>query len=102
MSVVYPDGKEEVLLNVPKYDFNWQTVYEYAEPKKIPAGSKLVWTFAWDNSTQNPGNPDPTKAVRWGDQTFEEMGIGFVRFRFLDEEVGKPAPTQVSKAASNN
>jgi peroxiredoxin/mono/diheme cytochrome c family protein len=102
MSVIYPDGKEEVLLNVPKYDFNWQTVYEYAEPKKIPAGSKLVWNFAWDNSTQNPANPDPTKAVRWGDQTFEEMGIGFVRFRYLDEEVGKPAPAQVTKTASNN
>ncbi len=101
MSIIYPDGKEEVLLNVPKYDFNWQTVYEYAEPKKIPAGSKLVWTFAWDNSTQNPANPDPTKAVRWGDQTFEEMGIGFVRFRYLDEEVGKPAPAQVTKTASN-
>ena len=66
MSVVYPDGKEEILLNVPKYDFNWQTVYEYKEPKKIPAGSKLVWTFSWDNSTQNPGNPDPTKAVQLG------------------------------------
>jgi peroxiredoxin len=101
MKVVYPDGKEETLLNVPKYDFNWQTVYEYQEPKKIPAGSKLVWSFSWDNSTQNPGNPDPTKPVKWGDQTFEEMGIGFVRFRYLDEEVGKPAPAQVTKTASN-
>jgi hypothetical protein len=98
MSVVYPDGKQEILLNVPKYDFSWQTVYEYQEPKKIPAGSKLVWNFNWDNSAQNPGNPDPTKTVHWGDQTFEEMGIGFVRFRYLDEEVGKPA--QVTKTAS--
>ena len=57
MSVIYPDGKEEILLNVPKYDFNWQTVYEYKEPKKIPAGSKLVWTFAWDNSHAEPGQP---------------------------------------------
>jgi peroxiredoxin len=102
MSVVYPDGKQEILLNVPKYDFNWQTVYEYKEPKKIPAGSKLVWNFNWDNSTQNPGNPDPTKSVKWGDQTFEEMGIGFVRFRYLDEEVGKPAPAQVTKTAEND
>jgi peroxiredoxin len=101
MSVVYPDGKEEILLNVPKYDFNWQTVYEYQDPKKIPAGSKLVWNFNWDNSTQNPGNPDPTKTVKWGDQTFEEMGIGFVRYRYLDEEVGKPA-AQVTKTASND
>jgi peroxiredoxin len=102
MSVVYPDGKQEILLNVPKYDFNWQTVYEYKEPKKIPAGSKLVWNFNWDNSTQNPGNPDPTQSVKWGDQTFEEMGIGFVRFRYLDEEVGKPAPAQVTKTAQND
>jgi peroxiredoxin len=102
MTAVYADGREEILLNVPKYDFNWQTVYEYREPKKIPAGTKLVWTFAWDNSTQNPANPDPTKAVKWGDQTFEEMGIGFMRFRYLDEEVGKPAPAAVQTTASTN
>lgn len=89
MTAVYPDGREEILLNVPRYDFNWQTVYEYREPKTIPAGSKLVWRFSWDNSTQNPANPDPTKPVRWGDQTFEEMGIGFVRFRYLDETTGQ-------------
>ncbi len=102
MTAVYPDGREEVLLNVPKYDFNWQTVYSYQEPKKIPSGSKLIWTFAWDNSTQNAANPDPTAAVRWGDQTFEEMGIGFVRFRYLDEEVGKPgaAPASIATSAS--
>ena len=92
MTAVYPDGREEILLNVPKYDFKWQTVYSYVEPKRIPAGSTLIWTFAWDNSPQNPANPDPTASVRWGDQTFEEMGIGFMRFRYLDEEVGKPAP----------
>jgi peroxiredoxin/mono/diheme cytochrome c family protein len=89
MTAVYPDGREEILLNVPKYDFNWQTVYEYQQPKTIPAGSKLVWRFSWDNSRQNAANPDPTQAVRWGDQTFEEMGIGFVRFRYLDETTAK-------------
>jgi peroxiredoxin len=98
MTAVYPDGTQEILLNVPKYDFNWQTVYEFAEPKKIPAGSKLVWDMTWDNSTQNPANPDPTQTVKWGDQTFEEMGIGFVRYRWLDEEVGKPRPEAVSQA----
>ncbi|WP_129641096.1 redoxin domain-containing protein [Peristeroidobacter agariperforans] len=97
MTAVYPDGREEILLNVPKYDFNWQTVYEYQQPKTIPAGSKLVWRFSWDNSTQNPANPDPTKPVRWGDQTFEEMGIGFVRFRYLDETTDK-ARVSASKA----
>ncbi|HEY0684151.1 MAG TPA: redoxin domain-containing protein [Steroidobacter sp.] len=93
MTAVYPDGRQEILLNVPKYDFNWQTVYEYREPRTISAGSKLIWSFTWDNSPQNPGNPDPTKPVRWGDQTFEEMGIGFVRFRYLDETTDKPAKT---------
>lgn len=91
MTAVYPDGREEILLNVPKYDFNWQTVYEYREPKTIPAGSKLVWSFSWDNSPQNKANPDATQPVRWGDQTFEEMGIGFVRFRYLDESTAKTA-----------
>jgi peroxiredoxin/mono/diheme cytochrome c family protein len=94
MTAIYPDGTQEILLNVPKYDFNWQTVYEFSEPKKIPAGSKLVWDMTWDNSAQNPANPDPTKTVKWGDQTFEEMGIGFVRFRYLDEEVGQPKAAQ--------
>lgn len=93
MTAIYPDGREEILLNVPKYDFNWQTVYSYQQPKTLPAGSKLVWRFSWDNSPQNPANPDPTQPVRWGDQTFEEMGIGFVRFRYLDETTDKREKT---------
>jgi peroxiredoxin len=77
-----PDGSEqrEVLLNVPKYDFNWQVSYEFAEPRVIPAGSKLVCTAWYDNSAKNPFNPDPTKTVRWGNQTWEEMMIGFVMY----------------------
>jgi hypothetical protein len=94
MTAVYADGSQEVLLSVPKYDFNWQTVYSFVEPKKIPAGTKLVWDMTWDNSKQNPANPDPTKPVKWGDQTFEEMGIGFFRYRYLDEEVGKTRTAQ--------
>lgn len=99
MTAIYPDGREEILLNVPKYDFNWQTVYEYRQPKSIPAGSKLVWSFSWDNSPQNAANPDPTRPVRWGDQTFEEMGIGFVRFRYLDETTGQPRVGETKTAA---
>ena len=94
MSAVYPDGSQEVLLSVPRYDFNWQTVYTFTEPKKVPAGTKLVWDMTWDNSKQNPANPNPDAAVKWGDQTFEEMGIGFIRFRYLDEEIGKPKAAQ--------
>lgn len=73
----YPDGTKEVLLDVPTYDFNWQTTYQFAEPKLMPKGTKIVCTAAWDNSEGNLSNPDPTKKVTWGDQTFEEMMIGF-------------------------
>lgn len=75
--VTYPDGTSEVLLDVPKYDFNWQTTYFLSEPKMIPKGSKLVCTAHWDNSENNLSNPDPTETVTWGDQTWEEMMIGF-------------------------
>ena len=73
-----PDGRTETLLNVPKYDFNWQVAYHLREPLAVPAGSTLTCTAVFDNSANNPANPDPTKAVRWGQQTWEEMMIGFV------------------------
>ncbi len=73
----YPDGKHEILLDVPRYDFNWQTTYHLEQPKLLPKGTKLVCTAHWDNSEGNLSNPDPTKTVSWGDQTFEEMMIGF-------------------------
>ena len=85
-SVVYPDGSEEVLLSVPNYDFNWQTTYELTEPKWIPAGSKIVHTTWWDNSAQNPANPDPSIDVYWGEQSWEEMLFGAILMRFLDDE----------------
>jgi len=83
---VYPDGTEEVLLYVPHYDFNWQTTYELAEPKHLPAGTKIVHTTWWDNSAQNVANPDPTIDVTWGEQSWEEMLFGAVLMRFLDDE----------------
>ena len=73
-----PDGKCETLLDIPHYDFNWQIQYQLAQPKFIPAGSKVRITAVYDNSTGNPANPDPTKTVRWGPQTYEEMMIGYV------------------------
>jgi mono/diheme cytochrome c family protein len=85
-SVIYPDGTEELLLSVPNYDFNWQTTYELEEPKVIPAGSKIVHTTWWDNSVQNPANPDPSVEVTWGEQSWEEMLFGAILMRFLDEE----------------
>src|SRR5947208_1542965 len=76
-TILYPDGREEVVLRVPKYDFNWQLSYKLAEPKFIPKGSTLKVSFHYDNSTANRFNPDPTAAVRWGDQTWEEMMLGY-------------------------
>jgi hypothetical protein len=73
----YPDGRQETLLYVPKYDFNWQHTYELAEPKLMPKGTRLEVIATYDNSTGNPFNPDPAATVRWGDQTWEEMMIGF-------------------------
>ncbi|MBX3411268.1 MAG: thioredoxin family protein [Pirellulales bacterium] len=73
----YPDGTMETLLDVPKYDFNWQLWYMLQEPKVIPAGSRMVCTASFDNSDQNPSNPDPTKEVKWGEQTWDEMMFGF-------------------------
>ncbi len=78
--LVTPDGAREVLLNVPKYDFNWQTGYAFKEPRTLPAGSRLECTAWYDNSKANPSNPDPTKRVTWGNQTWEEMMIGFVEY----------------------
>jgi hypothetical protein len=71
--LTYPDGRDVVVLNVPRYDFNWQTYYEYAKPIAVPKGSKLLAIAHYDNSANNKSNPDPTKDVRWGDQTWEEM-----------------------------
>ncbi len=81
----YPDGTEEVLLSVPNYDFNWQTTYLFEEPKILPAGTKVVHTTWWDNSAQNPANPDPTREVPWGQQSWDEMLFGTLSFRYLDE-----------------
>ena len=73
----YPDGKSEILVSVPKYDFGWQVFYRWSDPVKLPAGTKLECISVFDNSQDNPNNPDPTKTVYWGDQTWEEMMIGW-------------------------
>jgi peroxiredoxin len=75
---LYPDGKSEVLLDVPRYDFNWQLKYILAEPKLLPQGTRVRCTAVYDNSEANLSNPDPSKTVRWGDQSSEEMLIGFL------------------------
>ena len=72
-TATYPDGRTEVILSVPKYDFNWQTDYVFAEPLKLPKGTKIRAVAHYDNSPRNKSNPDPKVNVKWGDQTWEEM-----------------------------
>jgi hypothetical protein len=86
VEVTYPDGRTEVVLAVPKYDFNWQTDYVFKEPLKLPKGTSLR-TMAWyDNSTRNKSNPDPSVDVHWGEQTWEEM-----QFTALTMTIDQPA-----------
>ena len=90
-----PDGKTETLLDIPRYDFNWQLRYDYLEPKVIPKGSRVKVTAVFDNSESNPANPDPAKTVHWGPQTDEEMLIGYVE---TFSPVGAPKPAMGSRA----
>ena len=80
-TAVYPDGRREVLLNVPGYDFNWQLGYELKKPIHMAKGTKIECVAHFDNSANNKFNPDPSKEVHWGDQTWEEMMIGFVLYK---------------------
>jgi hypothetical protein len=78
VSAVYPDGRTRLLISVPRYDFNWQTTYVLREPLLLPAGTKLESVAHFDNSVNNPANPDPSLLVRWGDMTTDEMHIAFL------------------------
>lgn len=78
--VVYPGGRRETLLWVPRFQFNWQTVYRLKNPVELPRGTKIIVTAHFDNSAKNRHNPDPTKAVRWGDPTYDEMMIGWLEY----------------------
>lgn len=76
-SIARSNGNVETLLKIDNYDFNWQLNYRLAEPRLIPAGTRLLWTAYFDNSPNNPRNPDPEAEVRFGEQSWEEMMIGF-------------------------
>jgi len=84
--VRYPGGGTDSLLSVPRYDFNWQTIYRLRDPVTLPAGAKIETVAHFDNSANNPHNPDPSKTVGWGEQTWDEMHIGFI-------ELAVPADT---------
>ncbi|MEZ5936755.1 MAG: hypothetical protein R3C52_00880 [Hyphomonadaceae bacterium] len=92
-----PGQEEEMILALPKYDFNWQRGYEFAEPIKIPAGTKLITRYQYDNSANNPANPDPTITVRWGEQSWEEMQYTAVSFRWDDETVQNQKPAYMDE-----
>jgi mono/diheme cytochrome c family protein len=77
---IYPDGRSELLLNVPNYSFSWQTVYYAAKPISIPKGTKILVTGYFDNSSKNKYNPDPTQAVRFGEPTYDEMMVGMIEY----------------------
>ena len=82
----YPDGTQELMLSVPRYNFNWQTSYRFIEPKAVPAGTRLRLTGWWDNSADNPYNPDPSVTVTWGEATHEEMLFGWLSYTNVDED----------------
>jgi hypothetical protein len=92
---LYPDGRRELLLRVPNYDFDWQTEYRLAQPKRVPAGTWLLCTGGFDNSARNPHNPDPSKRVRWGLQSFDEMFMGFMNVADVPESGGNQKQARV-------
>jgi hypothetical protein len=96
-TAVYPDGREEELLNVPRYDFNWQIVYEFAKPVTIPAGTMIRVEARWDNSINNKYNPRPDQEVFWGEQSWDEMFSPILRAVVqLKSPIIPTPPVQVS------
>jgi peroxiredoxin len=91
-AAVRKGGKIELLLDVPRYDFNWQHVYEFSKPLKLDSIEKLEFTARFDNSRANPANPDPTQTVTWGDQTWEEMAIAFFELSEPRNSASEPEP----------
>ena len=85
-----PGQPKRTVLDIPKYDFNWQLRYELREPLEAPRGAVLHGTAWYDNSADNPANPDPSKTVRWGPQTVDEMMLGYVEYYLVDEDPMKP------------
>ena len=96
--ITRPGQETETLLNVPSYDFNWQHTYHFAEPVPAPAGTRVDLTLWWDNSADNPSNPNPNREVRFGEPTTDEMGFGFMNFIEVEPKhyvVGEPIPDDI-------
>ena len=88
--VIYPDGRTETILKVDKWSLNWQLSYTLAEPLALPVGTRIRATAWWDNSANNPANPDPAAEVAWGEQSWEEMLVGFMNV------AGEPDPREAT------
>jgi hypothetical protein len=86
-TLIREDGTQEVLLDIPKYDFNWQISYILENPVYIRTGDRIVCDSHYDNSTNNPANPDPSKEVRWGDQTSQEMNLAWLSIIEPNEDI---------------
>ncbi len=80
--IVYPEGKTETILSVPRYNWHWQLWYNLAAPISLPKGARIECTAHFDNSPNNPDNADATKEVTWGDQSWDEMMVGFFNLEF--------------------
>ena len=99
--IIYDRGRtsdREILLDVPKYDFNWQTEYRLSQNKKIPNGTRIFCEAAFDNSNSNLNNPNPDAWVQWGDQTYEEMMIGYFHISIpIDPSLGRAPDLKVAR-----
>ena len=93
MQAIYPDGRQEILLNVPKYDFDWQLFYYLEEPKRLPAGTELEIVARYDNSADNVDNPDPNRDVGFGLQSTDEMMFGVFEMIEVDQSTPAEAPS---------
>jgi hypothetical protein len=100
-TLVYPDGSSRVILYVPRYDFNWQTRYKFAQPVAAPKGSRIDCLAHFDNSPGNKSNPDPARLVRWGPQTWDEMMIGFIEFTLDHQELDRSDAIENSQKSSS-
>lgn len=99
-TATFPDGRKQILLDVPNYDFNWQTDYQFTNRMKIPAGTQILGEATFDNSEKNLNNPDPTKWVMFGDQTWDEMMIGYMHVAIpIDPSTGRARDSVLPKDA---
>lgn len=98
IEAIEPTGERKLLVNVPRYDFNWQNTYVFAEPVKMREGSRLQCTAVYDNSSKNPANPDPSKTVGWGDQTWEEMLVAQFEAVLEDQDLQRGLPEVLALA----